>query len=412
VEGAQVTDQAVLARAAEKDLATLRIYSARRVADQVLLTKFSGDKNPDVRNSAAMLLTNQAVLAKIAVEDQDPRVRAAAVEKVTDPTLLAKLKDVAFSADIPGYTGDMSVAALNTVQSVARMRLALQDPTVSLRIPKAEFDIECASTSQAYGPQPGLPSHYVAGEYIRFTVTQASRILAEDNWSTEFPHSVSDSTDFIPAWVDVVRMSTHLFGQPQFTQEDILKLAQSPITEVHKGASANLIVDRSMDQAVLTKIAEVADDIPKRQTAVEMLTNQSLLAKIAIEDDCLDIRLIALQMVTDETLLAKIALETVENRISAVDEHIGPGMALDIMQVEHEMSLKISEIRQAAVKKLTDQGLLAKVAVEGKQSYTRVAAVKKLTDQTVLTRIAVEDADSYVRETAIKCLAQLRANGH
>ncbi len=67
---------------------------------------------------------------------------------------------------------------------------------------------------------------------------------------------------------------------------------------------------------------------------------------------------------TDQALLAKIAIEN-----------------------------KNLSIRWAAVKKLTDQELLAKIAIEDKESIIRKAAVEQLSDQTLLAKIAFEDWD-------------------
>jgi hypothetical protein len=49
------------------------------------------DKEDFVRRNAVDKLTNQAVLAKIAVEDKESGIRSAAVDKLTDKALLAKI---------------------------------------------------------------------------------------------------------------------------------------------------------------------------------------------------------------------------------------------------------------------------------------------------------------------------------
>ena len=45
------------------------------------------------------------------------------------------------------------------------------------------------------------------------------------------------------------------------------------------------------------------------------------------------------------------------------------------------------------VRKLTDQTLLAKIAVENKSALTRSTAAEKLTNQVLLEKIAVEDKE-------------------
>src|ERR1039458_6383713 len=61
----------------------------------------------------------------------------------------------------------------------------------------------------------------------------------------------------------------------------------------------------------------------------------------------------------------------------------------------------------AAVRELTDQALLAKVAVESKDPVVRGAAVRKLTDLALLAKVAVESKDPVVRGAAVGKLTDL-----
>lgn len=73
-------------------------------------------------------------------------------------------------------------------------------------------------------------------------------------------------------------------------------------------------------------------------------------------------------------------------------------------------SSEIPEVRQAAVRNLTDQSLLAKIALEDEVQSVRESAIGKLTDQALLARIAVEDKQYEVRYTAKQRLAEIRKN--
>ncbi len=53
-------------------------------------------------------------------------------------------------------------------------------------------------------------------------------------------------------------------------------------------------------------------------------------------------------------------------------------------------------MRIAAVERLTDQALLARIALEDTVAYVRRAALLKLTDQAVLLKVALEDMDEEV----------------
>ncbi|MGA2264064.1 MAG: hypothetical protein ABSH28_21850, partial [Acidobacteriota bacterium] len=54
---------------------------------------------------------------------------------------------------------------------------------------------------------------------------------------------------------------------------------------------------------------------------------------------------------------------------------------------------------------LTDQAILARVAIEDKEVVVWDAAVRELTDQAILARVAIEDKEAMVRKVAVKRLA-------
>ncbi len=65
-----------------------------------------------------------------------------------------------------------------------------------------------------------------------------------------------------------------------------------------------------------------------------------------------------------------------------------------------------ADVCLAAVQKLSDQGLLGKVAVKSVHDNVRMAAVAKLSDRRLLAKIAVEDPSSEVRRVAVERLSQ------
>ncbi len=87
------------------------------------------------------------------------------------------------------------------------------------------------------------------------------------------------------------------------------------------------------------------------------------------------IRLAAVRKIEDQALLAKIAAE---------DVHL--------------------EVREAAVERLTDQALLAKIAAGDKGDRARMAAVERVFVQSLLEKIVVQGIDGDVRNFAAKRL--------
>lgn len=403
----KLTDQILLAKIAVEDR-NFEVGSGAvgKLTDHALLAKIAVEgKNPYVRSSAVGKLTDGGLLAKIAVEDEDAGVRGAAVGVLTDQPLLAKVagedKDtgvrlaaiarVTDHAVLVKIAGDRRRTADSAVEAAARICLALQDPVVVARMPDAKLATDYSLTHQTYS-RPNFIDGKVAwtqpdvtGENIIFIIKQGSRTLARRGWETQFPIQVPDPTKFIPAIGDVLTLMSELFSQPEFTQQDLLGLAQSNVPEVRVGALAN-----SQDQAVLAKLALGFTGGTFSETLVSKLTDQALLAQIGLKHPDFKVRQAAVRKLTDQTVLAKVAMS--DNSVW---------------------------VRQAAVNGLTDQALLAKIAMkEGRRTdetgevfHIGASAVAKLTDQALLSKVAAEGDDSEVRQAAAKRLADLAHTG-
>ena len=116
-----------------------------------------------------------------------------------------------------------------------------------------------------------------------------------------------------------------------------------------------------------------------RARAVKKLTNQVVLAEIVKADSDFDVHRAAIETLTDQVAIAEVLkTEIVKAR-------------------EHEERWVLG----GALKKLTDQNLLADVAKNAAASPIRTAAIEKVTNQDVLADIAETDKDSKVRATAL-----------
>ena len=89
----QTSDQALLAKiAVEAKKGGVRRAAVEKLTDQDVLAKIAiEEKNDDVRRAAGRQVTDQALLARIAVEAKDVDIRRAAVEKLTGQEVLAKI---------------------------------------------------------------------------------------------------------------------------------------------------------------------------------------------------------------------------------------------------------------------------------------------------------------------------------
>jgi hypothetical protein len=99
---------------------------------------------------------------------------------------------------------------------------------------------------------------------------------------------------------------------------------------------------------------------------------------------------------TDQNVLAKIAME---------DEHLLVCRVAANKLTDRALLAKIGMwVKPELTRQVTDQALLAKIAVEAKDRDVRLAAVKRLTDQALLAELAMEDDERDVRCSAVQKL--------
>jgi hypothetical protein len=106
----------------------------------------------------------------------------------------------------------------------------------------------------------------------------------------------------------------------------------------------------------------------------------------------------AVRRVTDRALLAKIAVESTDPvaRRTAVVMIEDQAVLASIARNERD-----AEVRKTAIERLSDQAVLTKIAHDDADVTARRAAVGKLTDQAGLIKIAQDDADATVRGAAL-----------
>lgn len=422
-----------------------KLYAAvRKLTDQALLAKVAvGDENGGVGQAAVGRLTGQAALAKVAFEGKASSVRIAAIGKLTDQTALAKVAEnggdrsvsaaaiAAMDDSNPALkreAGNLGASTDDAIVSVARIKLAIQEPRIRNRFPRIVLMARVFPIWQGYGVYGNILAR-MDGEDVTFVLSQAGKTLAQKHWSTDFPGSMPESgmpgRTVLPAKVHGGDLLAELLHNAVFTPDDLAELSSSEILMVRQAAVRNLT-----DQALLAKIAVEDKEADARQVAVEKLTDQALLAKIAAEDTGPFVRQAAFAKLTDQALLAKIAIEGSDLFVrQAAFERLTDQAALAKVIIESPdlrhcnggslcyadvvekltdqaplatvvVEVRDADARRKAFGKLTDQAALTKVAVEAEDADIRQAAVGKLTDQALLANIAVEDGDADVRQAA------------
>ncbi len=246
----RLTDQTVLASIAVNDFWVGRT-ALETLTDQVLLAKIVAEStDSDFKVRALARMTDQSSLAKIAAHDSDAKVRAVAAGRLTDQALLAKLAQgdenrgvrlaaIGALADrdaLENLAGSLGRFAATPEEAVARASLALQDPTVAARVPSAKLVTVYKSESRVYRG-PGERLSRVGGEDVWITIEKGTRTLAVGYGDTPFPYLAPEDTKFIPAKVGILTTMRQLFSQPEFTQDDLARLAQSPVLECSVAAT-------------------------------------------------------------------------------------------------------------------------------------------------------------------------------
>jgi sulfatase modifying factor 1 len=129
------------------------------------------------------------------------------------------------------------------------------------------------------------------------------------------------------------------------------------------------------------------------------------LVQLAINAENAYLRDLALRKLKDQALLAKVALESKYNDVSKSAALLLTDQAL-LAKVASEGTDEY--ILSVAIRKLTDQTMLAKIATGGKDATVRAAAALVLTDRDLLMAVAKSDPSIAVRQLANLHIQELR----
>ncbi len=284
-----------IAKNTKKNLA-VRKAAIEKLTDQTILadivknTSSFYSSSSDIRKAAIEKLTDQTLLADIAKNANSSNIQKAAIEKLTDQTILADIVENTFSLDV-------RKAAIEK----------LTDQTLLADIAKNT---------------KGL-----------WAVRKAAIEKLTDQ--TILADIAKNTKEFWAARTAAIEKLTD-----QTILADIVKKTYS--SDISKAT-----IEKLTDQTILADIAKNANSLNVRKAAIEKLTDQT-------------------EKLTDQTLLADIAKNT----------------------------KGLWAVRKAAIEKLTDQTILADIAINEKDSDVREAAVVKLTDKTILKELMSQSITS------------------
>lgn len=158
---------------------------------------------------------------------------------------------------------------------------------------------------------------------------------------------------------------------------------------------------RLNDQTALARIAVEDENWRVREAARDRLTDQAMLANVAMLATQGDGGWqSALKKVTDQVMLARVVRESKNPAASGAalekltDQNLLTGIAAEADGVYPSMGI-------AAAGRVTDQSLLGRIAAAARHPLIRQAAAEKLVDQTQLAGIAIADENPKVRRVAL-----------
>ena len=393
--------------------------AVERMTDQDLLAKIAmEDEKAGVRQAAVAKLTDQDLLAKIAMEAKDRIVlRKAAGEVLMDPktelevhvclAAVAKLTDQDLLAKIALEAKDWSVLRLAAVEKLTDQallaKIALEDEkrvreaAVKVLIDQAALGKIAVDNEnwrvrlilkviQAFDSVPTEHRERLIAE-----VLPALRVLSDPAVVSVIGDIVSVKTDWKSSSALYIVGGTKR-GE-RFTCSVKVRNLPESLSHIWSTSFPQETRDLGFESADVN-----AGDLLK--PAFDRLS-PAALAKYAVEDEDWGVRQAAVEKLMDQAVLAKVAVEDEDMHVrqAAVENLMDQAVLAKVAVKDKDESVRI-----AAVEKLTDQGVLAKIVVEDEDMHVRQAAVRKLTDQGVLAKIAVEDEDWYVRQAAVENL--------
>ena len=161
------------------------------------------------------------------------------------------------------------------------------------------------------------------------------------------------------------------------------------------------ILDKIKNQKKLAEIAKqaVTDDEIK---IIDRITAPNLLAELAKNGFGACVQVAAIKKITDQNILIDRAKNAYlrEARIQAMTQLADKSIVADIANNEKDDV----RVRIPAAALINDQSVLENIALNHASSYARSMAMEKLTNNDVLIKIIDEEKDKELRNAAVKSL--------
>lgn len=426
-----ITNQAILTKLVDyAPNESVSIAAVKKITNQVTLTKIArseGWYDDWVRATAVEQLTNQAILIKIANNNSDGLVSLAALGRFTDNPLIAEyvngnqenrlaaVNGITNQTALADITWDDTADANVRVAAVKKLTDQAALARIVLRMKEAPgFD---ATVKVPVAAVKKLTNQALLAEIAKNDEDWAVRAAAAEKLNDQASLAKMAMNLNAGSWELGVEVVDALTNQDLLTEiandgpdwlvrlEAQGKLTHNPFIAkyVHGGPDERLAaVRRITNQVILTKIA--MHDFAVGDTAAEKLTNQSTLAKIATNwaAPYNPARLVAVKRLADQALLEKLAIEDRWRAISLVAvERLTDQAALARIATNKDVKW---EVRLTAISNITDQAALEYLVKKMPQAAIRLTAIKGITDDSYLIRRLRTEPSAAVRNAIVATL--------
>jgi hypothetical protein len=341
----KITDRATLYEFVKNhDSTNIRIPALLNIKNQNLLAEIAkNNSDRRVRERAIPELKSnkwQSLLVEIAKNDDDPWVRKRAVREIKDKKIL----DQIIKADPDYMVREMALCRVYDEEKIPKVLERLQDQSILM-------DIAVHSGSETMRLQ--------AFRKIDPKKFKNFLSLVKNSW---------DAVEFLKSLMSKIPLQDHQLA-------DIIEVVEN--IEIGRYALGKIQNQDTFESLALNKsIGAIGRYIVYR------LERQSFLKKLALKKGEPTVR---------------------EAAISKLDKNLWQDLFVEMLKTD-----KSPSIRSIVIKKIKDQQTMAKFAMKDKSTLVRQAAIERITDEGILETIIKKEQNHLVKSEAIQKLKKIR----
>ena len=463
----KLNDQTVLCEIAQNEANNeVRLAAVEKVVDQQVLAKVArADVDARIRGLAVRKLDNheQAILCGIAQNEANNEVRLTAVDKVMNQQVLAKIARVDQDVGIRGIAArklDARDQALlceivqnetnNEIRATLIAKITDQVFLVKLLETEMNGHIRELIINNVSDSHPIKQNYYVSvakGSGPMSDRIEAVKKLTSELKLMDLANSIHDAPEVVEAVVKKIE-----------NQDALAKIIWQRKGEKALNPTLCIAMTKISNQKLVNEFAQDVE-LPMncREIAIAKVTNKDVLINLFTKEDQSIVTILSVvKAMADEFVLASIAKEEIVSciRTAKLEEQIkeleldektakmeqeeylknnpnlllaawaDPWTALQdpflvtytrqlskiretkagcLSQLE-ERTKALHEIPLVAFRKITNQALLADIAVNAKKIEIQHAAIERITEQSFLAKVAKGDCSAKIRRRAIEKL--------